>query len=124
MTCLAGRLCNNEEGSQPGNAWGAACHGLLAKHCDYFIDSQNTKIQYHRHQRLLPECKHGDWITDWRAMGMYKLIRAVLFSDVVIALAAVCLVSVLLAFGAFLLTWLVYNKRYGISLLDFMQLAA
>lgn len=55
---------------------------------------------------------------------MYKLIRAVLFSDVVIALAAVCLVSVLLAFGAFLLTWLVYNKRYGISLLDFMQLAA
>jgi|TARA_Y100000310_G_scaffold315557_2_gene366257 hypothetical protein len=56
-------------------------------------------------------------------MAILKLIRAIILSDVVIVSLVVLLVSFLLAFGALLLSWTLYNERYGISLMEFLQLS-
>ena len=42
-------------------------------------------------------------------------------SEIIIASFLVIMVSVLLSMGVFLLSWLVYRKWYGISLVDFIQ---
>ncbi|HJN53052.1 MAG: hypothetical protein QGI68_01135 [Pseudomonadales bacterium] len=55
-------------------------------------------------------------------MAIFKLIRSVLLSDVVVVGMVVLLVSLLLAFGVMVLSWLIYNERYGVGLLEFIQL--
>jgi hypothetical protein len=42
-------------------------------------------------------------------------------SEIAIAAFLVVMVSVLMSTAVFLLSWLVYRKWYGVSLLDFIQ---
>jgi|TARA_B100001123_G_C14659539_1_gene768957 hypothetical protein len=44
-------------------------------------------------------------------------------SDTLIATLAILLFTLVVSFGALVLSWLSYNEKYGISFLDFLVIA-
>ncbi len=56
-------------------------------------------------------------------MNVPKLAKDIIGSDVVIATVAILTATTLTAALWFFLAWLSYEKRYGITLADFIELS-
>ncbi len=55
-------------------------------------------------------------------MNILRLLRALLGTDVVVAIILILIATLLIAFVSLYLAWLTYEDRYGISFMDFVRI--
>ena len=55
-------------------------------------------------------------------MNITRLLRAILDTDVVVAIILILTATLLIAFVSLYLAWMTYEDRYGISFMDFIRI--